>query len=337
MRMAHLRAAFGRGLILAGKAIRCVSRAACGYCKAAPKLLLFTLVGFLPTVFADTSPVKVYVADRDYGDGISACNALNTLSYPSGWGFTVDYVTENSVHTACNCFGRSLRFLAGTPSNWGYVDIRYTCPSGLTLSSDKTACSCPAGQTQDAEGICVACPAHASGTPCVCDAGYEFDATRTSCVSTCPVPDLTPITDPTALLFESGQYNRAPDLADLTPVTNAGLSCIEQQVAALGHGMSAHATSGYRSPAYQTHLREVWDKWQLLKGNDTVECRTVKADVGTEWNKHAMVRQPGVTSNHSTGTAVDIAGVPAANADAIAAQCNMHRPLADDRVHFEPR
>lgn len=152
---------------------------------------------------------------------------------------------------------------------------------------------------------------------------------------TCPVTPLTPIADPVALQHENGQYEENPDLDHVTPATNTGAACIKQRVA--GMNTTARITSGYRPAAYQTHLREVWDKWQLLKNDTTTACQVIKADVRTHWVRHGMVRQPGHTSNHSSGTAVDIGGVPEGSADTIATHCNMYRPYADDRVHYQPR
>jgi D-alanyl-D-alanine dipeptidase len=146
---------------------------------------------------------------------------------------------------------------------------------------------------------------------------------------------LNQITDPVALMHESGQYAGRPDLDNVNANVRAGASCIVQRAAALK--ANAVVTSGFRPPAYQSHLREVWDKWQLLKNNSSPECATIKAEVRTHWVQHAIVRQPGTTSNHSSGNAVDIAGVPSSDADSIAEGCNMRRPLSDDPVHYEPR
>ncbi|MGD7196496.1 hypothetical protein [Ralstonia pseudosolanacearum] len=98
-----------------------------------------------------------------------------------------------------------------------------------------------------------------------------------------------------------------------------------------------HPTSGFRPPAYQQHIREVWDKWQQLQNNNNPACASLKEAVHTEWIKHGpFAHQPGATSNHSSGKAVDIGGVPQGNADAIGSQCNMRRPVPNDRVHYEP-
>lgn len=115
-----------------------------------------------------------------------------------------------------------------------------------------------------------------------------------------------------------------------------GAACIIQLSAAAG--ARPRITSAYRPRTYQAHLRDVWDKWQLLKSDTTETCKERRTQVEIEWNKHALVRQPVVDSNHTRGTAVDIAGVPDASADAFAAQCAMRRPEpGNDRVHFQLR
>ena len=151
----------------------------------------------------------------------------------------------------------------------------------------------------------------------------------------CPVAPLKPLTDPISLEHERGRYKGTPDLQRVDARVVAGQACIIQKVAALGG--SAPVSSGYRPAAYQEHLREVWDKWQLLQNNNEERCKAVKAQVEEEWAAHALRFQPGTRSNHNIGMAVDIGGVPPASADAIAAQCNMYRRVPSDPVHYEPR
>jgi hypothetical protein len=136
-------------------------------------------------------------------------------------------------------------------------------------------------------------------------------------------------------MHEDGQYAGRPDLDHVNSNVSAGASCIVQKTAALK--ASAIVTSGFRPAASQTHLREVWDKWHLLKTTSSPECATIKAEVGRHWVRHASVRQPGTVSTHTSGNAVDIAGVPSGDADSIAQGCNMTRPLSDDSVHYESR
>jgi|GEM_PF-5841418 len=153
--------------------------------------------------------------------------------------------------------------------------------------------------------------------------------------NTCPVPPLTPITDPAARVHEDGRYAAQPDLDNLNSRTQTGMACILQRAA--GEGIVATITSAYRPAQYQSHLQEVYDKWQLLKDNAQPECQEVKDAVRREFNKHRVIRRPVNNSQHSTGNAVDIAGIPGERADSIAAACNMYRPEpSKDRVHFVP-
>lgn len=153
---------------------------------------------------------------------------------------------------------------------------------------------------------------------------------------TCPVKPLLPIPD-SAAKYETGIYSEKPNLTDLSSATLNGLQCIVQEVQGLGRRRVASATSGYRPPEYQKHIREIYDKWALLKNNKTAECKKVKADVEAEYNRHGpFAHQPGATSLHSSGSAVDISGVPADHADKIAYRCKMSRPVPNDPVHYEP-
>ena len=125
-------------------------------------------------------------------------------------------------------------------------------------------------------------------------------------------------------------------LDHVTDAVRVGAACIIQMSA--GAGRNAEVTSGFRPATYQAHLREVWDKWQLLKDNSDASCRDTKAQVEAEWDRHQLVRQPVQNSNHPSGNAVDIKNVPATRADAIAVSCKMYRPEpVNDRVHYQPR
>lgn len=154
-------------------------------------------------------------------------------------------------------------------------------------------------------------------------------------VATCPVPPLMRVTDPEAVAHETGKYADLPDMSKLSEATITGAACIERAVNAAGG--TATVTSGHRPPAYQTHLRDVWDKWQLLERNTDPACAALRKIVEKEKKRHRMKFQPGRTSRHSSGTAVDIAGVPEQRADAIAASCRMWRAVSGDVPHYEPR
>ncbi|MCR4303757.1 MAG: hypothetical protein NUV63_05950 [Gallionella sp.] len=251
-------------------------------------------------------------------------------------------------------------------ASYGYtftvaVKERISCPANSTgvPPSWNSLCICNTGYAPDSTRTsCIAaCPAHASGTPCVCDAGYKFDAAGTSCVPACTFTKVADVTGSVAKLYEDGTYSDTkPDLVHLTLATQTGLACIQQKVAALNCYMTPQPTSGYRPTAYQTHILEVYDKWQLIKDDNTPACAETKAAIYAEWLNHRpFARRPGVTSNHSqvdalgnpAGNAVDISYVPDNvndSADAVACQCNMYRPLINmpdptknDPVHYQPR
>lgn len=153
-------------------------------------------------------------------------------------------------------------------------------------------------------------------------------------VRTCGVPPLSPVaTDSVTQLLDNGGI----DTADLTPATQTALSCFESRISGAGGGFNL--TSAYRTPAYQSHLREVWDKWQLLKNNTQQECQTVKSQVQQEFNVHRLgastVRPASPSGTHTQGIAFDgrVSGV---NVDTTAAGCQLYRPFPNtDSVHFQ--
>ena len=178
------------------------------------------------------------------------------------------------------------------------------------------------------------CPPNSvlSGTSCICSVTYIENSTKTACEipPNCPVAELKPL-DPAVQRYEGD----LPDMDNVTDATRAGAACIMR--AARGRHITSRIISGYRPPAYQTHLLEVYDKSQLLKNNNDLACADIKAQVEVEFNHHRpFAHRPGETSRHSTGRAVDISLSSYATADEIAAGCGMSRAVPNDRVHFEP-
>ena len=160
--------------------------------------------------------------------------------------------------------------------------------------------------------------------------GYRISVPVCRPQAVCRVKPLLPITDPIAQQHETGPYSKVPDMENVSDATKAGAKCILQRET------NSSVGSGFRPQAYQDHLREVWDKWEILKKDKTEACKKVKKEVQDQYSKHGMRYRPGTTSNHTTGIAVDISGIPAGVADKTAAACNMHRPYQDDPVHFQP-
>jgi hypothetical protein len=140
--------------------------------------------------------------------------ASSTNNYAVGWSGGGGYVNAATPAAACGPSSQmwgpvltqfswgwictyTYRSDVGLPqSYWGTTwteDVRYISPV-CPANSSGTPCTCTDPYVPDSAGTsCVSppppppppnCPAHAKGTPpsCVCDAGYEFDATRTSCI-----------------------------------------------------------------------------------------------------------------------------------------------------------
>ena len=178
------------------------------------------------------------------------------------------------------------------------------------------------------------CPSSTyAGFPCTCKDDYQPDPFHVSCVpvpvAACTVDQLKPL-DPAMKPYEDGLI----DLTNVTNATRAGAACIVREARA--RHLYPQIESGYRPPEYQTHIREVFDKWQLLRDNNDSVCADTKIQVELEYMHHSpFSHQPGETSHHSSRLAVDIHLSDYTDADTIATVCNMSRPVANDRSHFE--
>lgn len=153
-------------------------------------------------------------------------------------------------------------------------------------------------------------------------------------LSTCSVSPLTPLTDATALAFEGGQ---TLDTGRLVAPMQTALACVQGRVAAAGGTLTL--ASAYRPPQYQAHLREVWDKWDLLRDMREPECDALRAEVQREFQRHALLlsqRPASATGPHTQGGAVDMRSSLAATQFAtITGGCLLIRPLpTTDPVHY---
>lgn len=153
-------------------------------------------------------------------------------------------------------------------------------------------------------------------------------------IRNCKVTPLTPLTDAPAQSFENGA---TVDTEHLQPDMRAALDCVESEVEAANGRVNV--ASAYRPSAYQAHLREVWDKWRLLKDLRDPECQALREQVRAEFVRHQLLpsqRPAAPNGRHTTGEAIDMGStLPLARFLSITAQCGLVRPLpANDPVHF---
>ncbi len=157
---------------------------------------------------------------------------------------------------------------------------------------------------------------------------------------TCSVQQLSPITDPVAQQFEA-QNGNVVDTTELTQAMTSAYNDFRTRVQIAGGQLRLN--SAYRPPAYQIHLREVWDRWQRLKNNTLPQCQILRTVVQAEVNRHGLgnlkTRPGGVNGKHTQGLAIDVnfgaTGLPTQTIVNLAAQSGLIRPLvAKDPVHF---
>jgi hypothetical protein len=155
-------------------------------------------------------------------------------------------------------------------------------------------------------------------------------------VRSCAVPPLTDLTDPDALRFEGGA---TVDTSRLNAAMQTALACLIGRAGTAGGTLTV--TSAFRPPAYQAHLREVWDRWNDLKNLRTPECASLRLQAQQEFLKHGLLlsQRPAATSGHTRGEAFDARWTlpPAVSIDALALACDLTRPFPTDPVHFVHR
>jgi len=120
------------------------------------------------------------------------------------------------------------------------------------------------------------------------------------------------------------------DINGLTPATQNALQCLQNAVTNVGGNLIV--TSAFRPQAYQDHLREVWNRKQLLGNWNEVECTPIRDEI----NRHGIAFQPAAISNHTAGTAFDANWtLPLSNdIDVLANGCSLTRCVPGDHVHF---
>ncbi len=150
----------------------------------------------------------------------------------------------------------------------------------------------------------------------------------------CPVPPLTPFTDPLALRMEGGE---TVIYEGLTQAMQEAVDCFDDEV--FNAGGTLGINSAYRPPEYQRHLREVWDKYHHLIVRQEPECQELQNQVAVEFQKHQLRAQPAKRSPHTMGIAIDANVIlpQRQNIDTLVEGCGLYRPLPREPWHFELR
>jgi hypothetical protein len=186
-----------------------------------------------------------------------------------------------------------------------YVDVFSLAYYRVSYSCGFWCAAYCSGPTVDRFDITtqLSCSANTTTTspPCICKDGYVPDSAGTSCVpvSTCPgVPALTPLPkdDACANVLEnihSTQAQKDAACGALTDKLKTGMACFRDKLSrtndiVTGNPIPFVVTSDIRDIAYQAHLREVWDKMQLLvklmKDDPAMQtaCAARRAEIAAE-------------------------------------------------------
>jgi len=142
------------------------------------------------------------------------------------------------------------------------------------------------------------CP---TGQKCQVDA-TDLGGVSATCVvdtsATCPIPPLTPITDPQALAMENGQMivwtSSDPNVqANLTKL-QAAVNLMRTVVTNPSVGDTMTVNSAYRPLAYQKHFYEIYQDSQMLFNNPSYAnipaCNSIISALKAEQNKHGVCK-----------------------------------------------
>jgi hypothetical protein len=154
------------------------------------------------------------------------------------------------------------------------------------------------------------------GAPDICEAGQTADPITGKCpVDKCPVTPLTDFPPAGDLCSASLEAGRGKDVNNACPASSVmsdpkGEPCLAQKLGVLGIPY-AGPTSTIRTAAYQTHLKEVWDKywehqWLITDPVRYQACTARRTIVEAEMSKHGIDYEPAATTEHTSGNAFDI-------------------------------
>jgi hypothetical protein len=159
---------------------------------------------------------------------------------------------------------------------------------------------------------------------------------RSIAVGSCPVPPVRLPTDSLSVTMENGNNGEN----NLSTGTAAALNCFRTKMSQTGHTLSI--ASGYRTPEYQQHFYDIWNRWQDLKKlphGPGAPCRDLWDEVNAELDMHGLrnlkTSPAGREGPHTKGDAFDIVWIDGLDFDALVQSCCLYRPLkVKDRVHF---
>jgi hypothetical protein len=167
--------------------------------------------------------------------------------------------------------------------------------------------------------------------------GHQTDAValvHSIAIRECQTTPPAPLSPEDRAIFED--HPDDPIESGLTAAMQAALSCLRTAVDSVGGTLTL--TSAYRSPSYQSHLLEVYKKWNELKKVDDPACLDLKAQLDAEmaWHKIKKTKRPSPsTGPHTRGVAFDANWSNVADIDALACPCGLYRPdKINDDVHF---
>jgi hypothetical protein len=157
-------------------------------------------------------------------------------------------------------------------------------------------------------------------------------------VSGCRISPLVPLTGSLSQQLEGG-YD---DETDLTDAMQSAVSCFRTKLAGVGI-TTFIPTSAYRTPEYQAHFGEVYDKARRLKPfdrNPASPCKSIADSIDAELARHKIGAKPASPSGpHTKRIAIDVSQAlldARPDIDQLANPACLRRPRkVKDRWHFE--
>jgi hypothetical protein len=245
-------------------------------------LFPFSLLADTVPIVGSWIPVYTYSVIIGIGGGSPACNGhVDTGEFPTREEALAALLAIRVDIAGCGGWTTNYYYFKADPNPDQYQYWQYSSYGNLTY--DYLIAVWPIGRNFQSWTYKKQCPTPTTRP----EVPYTPNPDGQTCSrpDACLIPPLKPL-DPSVQPYEDGLI----DMDNETQATSGGAACIVKEARA--RHLSPRIISGYRPPTYQTHIREVYDKWQLLENNYDAACADTKFQVQVEFVLYPCLHSP---------------------------------------------